>query len=126
MQVVERVAQVLGGRAVLHRNVRTWEDLDRAVRAGLPKRSLQLVARSAVGPGASVNAFVYRVVPPATFKRRVDGKACLARAARCSLNRDFSTNEELAYVKPPPSGICASVTSTSVAVVSPVLRTSIV
>lgn len=70
MQVVERVARVLGGRAVLHSNVRTWVDLDRVVRAGLPKRSLQMVARRAVEPGASANEFVYSVVPSATFKRR--------------------------------------------------------
>lgn len=70
MDVVERIAQVLGGLAVLQSSVRTWVDLDRIVRAGLPKRSLQLVARRAVEPGASINAFVYRVVPSATFKRR--------------------------------------------------------
>jgi putative toxin-antitoxin system antitoxin component (TIGR02293 family) len=70
MQAVERVAEVLGGRLVLNRRIRTWDDLDRAVRDGLPKRSLQLVARRAVPPGTSVNDFVYSVVPPATFKRR--------------------------------------------------------
>ncbi|MBI3047214.1 MAG: DUF2384 domain-containing protein [Acidobacteria bacterium] len=70
VEVVERVAQVLGGPTVLHRTVRTWVDLEHVVRAGLPKRSLQLVARRAVEPGASVNDFVYSVVPPATFKRR--------------------------------------------------------
>lgn len=70
MEVVERVADVLGGRSVLHQTVRTWGELDRVVRAGLPKRSLQLVARRAVEPGGSVNEFVYSVVPPATFKRR--------------------------------------------------------
>lgn len=70
VEVVERVAQVLGGRTVLHRTVRTWVELDRVVRAGLPKKSLQLVARRAIEPGASVSDFVYSVVPPATFKRR--------------------------------------------------------
>jgi len=70
MKAVELVAAVLGGRSVLHSNVRTWVELDRIVRAGLPKRSLQLVARRAVEPGAAVNEFVYSVVPPATFKRR--------------------------------------------------------
>lgn len=70
VEVVERIAQVLGGRTVLHSTVRTWVDLDRVVRAGLPKRSLQLVARRAVEPGASVNEFVYSIVPSATFKRR--------------------------------------------------------
>lgn len=70
METAERVARVLGGRSVLRRDVHTWSDLDRVVRAGLPRRSLQLVARRAVEPGASVSAFVYSVVPPATFKRR--------------------------------------------------------
>ena len=70
MDAVERVALVLGGPAILRRRIRTWADLDRAVHAGLPKRSLQMVARRAVGPGSSVTAFVYGVVPPATFKRR--------------------------------------------------------
>lgn len=70
MEVVERVADVLGGRSVLRRSVRTWDDLDRVVRAGLPKRSLQLVARRALESGTPLNEFVYSVVPPATFKRR--------------------------------------------------------
>lgn len=69
-EVVERVALMLGGAAVLHSTIRTWRDLDRVVRAGLPKRSLQLVARRAVQPGGSATQFVYSVVPPATFKRR--------------------------------------------------------
>lgn len=63
MEVVERVAQVLGGRAVLRSTVRTWKDLERVVQAGLPRRSLQLVARRAVEPGAPLNEFVYSVVP---------------------------------------------------------------
>lgn len=86
MDVVERVAEMLGGRAVLHTAVRTWVDLDRVVRAGLPKRSLQMVARRAVKPGASANELVYSVVPSATFKRRsrlsVDESARTERLAR--------------------------------------------
>ncbi len=70
MEIAERVAAVLGGPAVLQSTVRTWVELDRVVRAGLPKRSLQLVARRALEPGGAVNEFVYSVVPPATFKRR--------------------------------------------------------
>jgi putative toxin-antitoxin system antitoxin component (TIGR02293 family) len=70
MELVERVAEMLGGRAVLHTSVRTWLDLERVVRAGLPKRALQLVARRAVEPGASASEFVYSIVPSATFKRR--------------------------------------------------------
>ncbi|MBI4264939.1 MAG: DUF2384 domain-containing protein [Acidobacteria bacterium] len=61
---------MLGGPSVLRSTVRTWNDLDRVVQVGLPKRSLQLVARHVVEPGGSVTAFVYSIVPPATFKRR--------------------------------------------------------
>lgn len=70
MGVPERVAEMLGGRAVLRSTVRTWVDLERLVRAGLPKRSLQLVARRAVEAGEPASEIVYQVVPAATFKRR--------------------------------------------------------
>jgi putative toxin-antitoxin system antitoxin component (TIGR02293 family) len=68
--VAERIAAVLGGRPVLHRTVRTWTDLEQVVQEGLPKRSLQLVARRAVEPGGSASELVYSIVPSATFKRR--------------------------------------------------------
>lgn len=70
MEVVEHVADVLGGATILRTRVRSWSDLDRVVRAGLPKKSLQLVARRAIAPGASTAEFVYTIVPAATFKRR--------------------------------------------------------
>ena len=70
MGVVERVAEMMGGRAVLRIRVRTLGDLERLVRAGLPKRSLQLVASRAVEAGTPTNDLVYQVVPAATFKRR--------------------------------------------------------
>jgi putative toxin-antitoxin system antitoxin component (TIGR02293 family) len=70
VESAERVAEVLGGRAVLREGVQTWSDLDRLVRAGLPKRSLQVVAGRVIEPKAAANRFVYSVVPPATFKRR--------------------------------------------------------
>jgi putative toxin-antitoxin system antitoxin component (TIGR02293 family) len=71
MLPVERVADVLGGKAVLKRPVRTWGELEQMVREGLPKRALQLVASRAVAEGATASSLVYRVVPIATFKRRV-------------------------------------------------------
>ncbi len=71
MLPVERVADVLGGKAVLKRPVRTWGELEQMVREGLPKRSLQIVASRAVADGVAASSFVYRVVPIATFKRRV-------------------------------------------------------
>jgi putative toxin-antitoxin system antitoxin component (TIGR02293 family) len=70
MVAVERVADVLGGRSVLKRPVKTWSDLEDAVREGLPKRSLQVMAKRALPSGEPVSTLVYRVVPVATFKRR--------------------------------------------------------
>jgi putative toxin-antitoxin system antitoxin component (TIGR02293 family) len=70
MIAVERVADVLGGRSVLKRPVKTWSDLEQVVRDGLPKKSLQVVASRALPSGEPVSSLVYRVVPVATFKRR--------------------------------------------------------
>jgi len=98
MELPERVARVLGGQAVLRRNVRTWADLERIITAGLPKRSLQLVAQRSVGPGESVNEFVYTVVPPATFKRRhrlsSDESERTERIARVIALADVLWNDE--------------------------------
>lgn len=86
MGAAERVADVLGGSAVLRVRVRSWQDLDRLVRAGLPKRSLQLVAQRAVAMGSPSSALVYAIVPSATFKRRTrlnpDESARTERLAR--------------------------------------------
>lgn len=70
MTPAERVADVLGGRAVLKRPVRTWRELEDAVSEGLPKRALQVVASRALPDGSPASALVYRIVPIATFKRR--------------------------------------------------------
>lgn len=70
MTPAERVADVLGGKAVLKRPVRTWGDLEAVVSDGLPKRALQLVASRGLPDGAPASSLVYRVVPIATFKRR--------------------------------------------------------
>ena len=82
----ERVADVLGGTVVLRTRVRSWDELDKVIRAGLPKRSLQLVARRAIAPGRSATEFVYAIVPAATFKRRTrlspDESARTERIAR--------------------------------------------
>jgi putative toxin-antitoxin system antitoxin component (TIGR02293 family) len=81
-----RVADILGGSTILRARVRSWRDLDQLVRAGLPKRSLQLVARRAVAAGVPSSALVYAIVPSATFKRRTrlspDESARTERLAR--------------------------------------------
>ena len=85
MVAVERVADVLGGRSVLKRPVKSWSDLEEAVREGLPKGSLQAMAKRALPTGEPASTLVYRVVPIATFKRRTRldrGGECPHRAAR--------------------------------------------
>ncbi len=86
MATAERVAHVLGGPLVLKTRVRSWDDLERLVTGGLPKRSLQLVARRVVAPGTAASTLVHRVVSPATFKRRTrltaDESAHTERLAR--------------------------------------------
>jgi hypothetical protein len=58
MLAVERVADVLGGKAVLKRRVGTWSELEQMVRDGLPKRSLQLVASRALPDGKPASSLV--------------------------------------------------------------------
>jgi putative toxin-antitoxin system antitoxin component (TIGR02293 family) len=70
VDVVERVAEILGGPAQLQGRIKTWDELDRVVRRGLPKRSLQHVARRALGKDAALNDFINSIVPAATYKRR--------------------------------------------------------
>jgi putative toxin-antitoxin system antitoxin component (TIGR02293 family) len=86
MDAAQLVADILGGSTVLRTRVRSWSDLDRLVRAGLPKRSLQLVAQRVVPPGTPASALVYAIVPSATFKRRTrlspDESARTERLAR--------------------------------------------
>jgi putative toxin-antitoxin system antitoxin component (TIGR02293 family) len=101
VRVAQRVADVLGGATVLRSRVRSWQDLDRLVRAGLPKRSLQLVAQRAVAAGTSPTSLVYAIVPSATFKRRTrlspDESARTERLARViALVEEMAGDEDAA------------------------------
>lgn len=66
----QKIAEVLGGRIVLGQNIRTVGELSRVVSAGLPKQALRLTAEH-VAPQSDALRIVYRVVPEATYKRRV-------------------------------------------------------
>ena len=61
------IAEILG----LGASVRTMQDLDTAVTAGLPKRSLVLLSSRLHHDNRVASAFKFQVVPPATWKRRV-------------------------------------------------------
>lgn len=62
-----KIAQVLG----LRRKVTSVEQLEQQVEAGLPKASLGAVARYVYGNSTDASALMQRVIPAATFHRRV-------------------------------------------------------
>ena len=63
-----KVAQLLG----LSRKVTSIEQLEQQVEAGLPKSSLNAVARRVYGSSPDAAALMQRVIPSATFHRRGD------------------------------------------------------
>jgi putative toxin-antitoxin system antitoxin component (TIGR02293 family) len=67
---VQGVARILGGRAVLKREVRSLADLQQLVCAGLPIRALNRTAEYIGTTPREVAHLKDRLVPPATRKRR--------------------------------------------------------
>lgn len=67
---VQGVARILGGRAVLKREVRSLADLQQLVCAGLPIRALNRTAEYIGATPREVAQLKDRLVPPATRKRR--------------------------------------------------------
>ena len=61
-----KIARLLG----LRRPVTSVEELERQVEAGLPKSSLEAVARHVYGTAPDAAALMRRVIPAATFHRR--------------------------------------------------------
>jgi len=74
MELLEpvHVEEILGGRRVLGKPVKSVLELDIAVEHGLPKVTLRNVARRVFSDTAEQRALMYRVVPEATYKRRRD------------------------------------------------------
>jgi putative toxin-antitoxin system antitoxin component (TIGR02293 family) len=66
-----RIANVMGGRAVLRHRVRSIQDLEQTVARGLPKGALRSTVERALTNKADVRRVMFRLVPEATFKRRV-------------------------------------------------------
>ena len=67
----DRIANVMGGRAILRRRVHSIRDLERTVARGLPKRALRNTVERALTNKAEARRVMFRLVPEATFKRRV-------------------------------------------------------
>lgn len=65
-----RIAEVMGGIAILGSAISSTEDLSRAVSSGLPKMALRLTVKRASQGANDVSQLVYKIVPEATYKRR--------------------------------------------------------
>ena len=66
----ERIAEVMGGVAILGSEVRSFQDLELSVAEGLPKIALRRTVERVYSTASEVRQAIYRVVPEATFKRR--------------------------------------------------------
>ncbi len=70
MVAADRIAEIMGGRAILGRRVRSLDDLEQTVSHGIPKRALRRTAERIYSSGGDVRDMIFRIVPEATFKRR--------------------------------------------------------
>ncbi len=66
----DRIAEVMGGKAVLHHRIRSVAELETVVSAGLPKRALRVTAERVFSSAGEVRKIMFRVIPEATYKRR--------------------------------------------------------
>ena len=66
----DQIADVLGGQAILGRDVHSLSDLEQTVSTGLPKRSLRLAVERVYPSRGDARRAIFRVVPEATYKRR--------------------------------------------------------
>jgi putative toxin-antitoxin system antitoxin component (TIGR02293 family) len=66
MVTAQPIAEILG----LGTSVRSMQELDSAVNAGLPKRSLVLLSSRLYRDTRAASAFKFKVIPAATWKRR--------------------------------------------------------
>jgi putative toxin-antitoxin system antitoxin component (TIGR02293 family) len=105
------VAEVLGGRRILKKQIRTTSELAAAVEAGLPVASLNIVVRRVAGETRGATELKHRVVPRTTLQRRgarlsLDESERLERLARLTaLAEKVWDDSELAHeflVSPQP------------------------
>ncbi len=66
----KNIADIMGGRAILGKPIRSVRDLERTISRGLPKRALRLTAERVYPAAGDARRVMFRIVPEATFKRR--------------------------------------------------------
>jgi len=67
---IQEVGEVLGGRRILGKTVKSLLELNDCVERGLPKAALRHVAAHVFPNAANQRAIMWRVVPEGTYKRR--------------------------------------------------------
>ena len=67
----DRIVEIMGGPGTLGRHIHSIDELERTVAAGLPKSVLRNVVDRVYTEPRDARRALYRVVPEATFKRRV-------------------------------------------------------
>jgi putative toxin-antitoxin system antitoxin component (TIGR02293 family) len=65
------IAEIMGGTMVLGTQVSSVGELARVVSGGLPKQALRRTVQRLYHVPQEVNSLVYRIVPEATYKRRI-------------------------------------------------------
>ncbi len=65
-----RIAEVLGGKSVLHCDIQSLGELASMVRHGLPKGSLRIVVSRLRADADITSQLMYRIVPKTTYKWR--------------------------------------------------------
>ncbi len=66
----DRIADVMGGTAILGRRIRSVGDLQKTISLGLPKHALRITVERVYLSTGEVRRAMFRIVPEATFKRR--------------------------------------------------------
>ena len=61
----------MGGAAILGSRIRSIRDLERIISRGIPKRALRVTVERVYNSAADVRRVMSRIVPEATFKRRI-------------------------------------------------------
>ena len=68
----QHIGEILGGNRILGSSVTSLLELNDAVERGLPKATLRNVARRVFSDAAEQRAMMFRIVPEATYKRRLE------------------------------------------------------
>ena len=76
----DRIAHVMGGRAILGRRVRSMQDLEQTVSLGLPKGALSSTVERVYTARGDVRRLIFHIVPEGTWKRR--GRLSLVESER--------------------------------------------